>query len=266
MEDLAKRIRSMDLAPGQIGLFWLGQAGFVLKSPDGTVIFIDAYLSHSVERLFGSQWKRLMPPPMDAADVDCDWFISTHEHDDHLDKDSIPAISRNPRVHFAGPRECLTFYRSTGIAEERCVELSPGKQMSMGGFICTAVFADHGDQAPDAVGLLIETAGICLYHTGDTALKPAQMRKAISKKPQVILPCINGAYGNLNAETAAELVRLCAAQLVIPTHFWMFVEHNGDPWQFQKNCASVAPQARVKWLTQGEGIIISAADFTTDIQ
>jgi hypothetical protein len=35
----------------------------------------------------------------------------------------------------------------------------------------------------------------------------------------------------------------------------------GDPWQFQKNCQRTAPQAQVKWLTQGEGIVISAADF-----
>jgi L-ascorbate 6-phosphate lactonase len=265
MDNLAKHIRSANPAPGQIALFWLGQAGFVLKSTDGTVIFIDAYLSHAVERKFGSQWKRLMPPPMAAGDVDCDWFLSTHEHDDHLDVDSIPTISHNPRVHFAGPRECMAFYHSAGIAAERCVELSPDKQVQMGGFTCTAVFADHGDLAPDAVGLLIETAGLRIYHTGDTALRPEQMQTAISQKSQVLLPCINGAYGNLDAETAAELVRLTGARLVIPTHFWMFIEHQGDPWQFQKNCSNVAPQAQVKWLTQGEGIILSAADFKTGI-
>jgi L-ascorbate 6-phosphate lactonase len=255
---LAQRIKSIQPEGDQTALFWLGQAGFVLKSPDGTVLFIDAYLSHSVERKFGPQWKRIMPLPMEAEDVDCDWFISTHEHDDHLDVDSIPAISRNPRVHFAGPRECMAYYSSAGIDGGRCVELSSGKQVQMGDFTCTAVFADHGDQAPDAVGLIIERAGMRIYHTGDTAFRPEQMQHAISLQPQVILPCINGAFGNLNDESAAQLVGLTGSKLVIPTHFWTFIEHMGDPWQFQKNCQVTAPQAQVKWLTQGEGMLVSA--------
>ncbi len=116
MTDTAEQIRITQPGQGQVALFWLGQAGFVLKSSGGTVLYIDAYLSHSVERKFGSNWKRLMPAPLKPEEVDCDWFISTHEHDDHLDEDSIPVISRNPRVHFAGPRECMAFYRTAGIS------------------------------------------------------------------------------------------------------------------------------------------------------
>jgi L-ascorbate 6-phosphate lactonase len=263
MTDLTERIRNIHPNPEQIALFWLGQAGFVLKSSSDTVLYIDAYLSHSVERIFGPQWKRLMPPPIKPEDVDCDWFISTHEHDDHLDVDSIPAISRNPKVHFAGPRECMTYYRSVNIPESRCLELYPGKQKEMGDFSLTTVFADHGDLAPDAVGLVIESAGIRIYHTGDTALRIQQMQDVIGLQPQVILPCINGAYGNLDAESGARLVALTGAKLVIPTHFWMFVEHMGDPWQFQKNCKELASQAETRWLTQGEGILLSAGDLSS---
>ncbi|MEI8132945.1 MAG: MBL fold metallo-hydrolase [Leptolinea sp.] len=261
MANLVERIRIMQPEEKQVGLFWLGQAGFVLKSPAGTVLFIDAYLSHSVERIFGSQWKRIMPPPLAAEDVDCDWFISTHAHDDHMDVDSIPIICRNSRVHFAGPQECVKFYYLAGSEGYRIHELVPGKQMQFGDFTCMVVFADHGVLAPDAVGLVIEYAGLRIYHTGDTAFRPEKMGVAIGLQPQVMLPCINGAYGNMDSETAADLVHLTGARMVIPTHFWMFVEHGGDPWQFQKNCQVTAPKAEVRWLTQGEGILISAANF-----
>lgn len=261
MTDLAARIRSIQPVHGGVGLFWLGQAGFVFKSSGGTVLFIDAYLSHSVERLFGTNWKRIMPPPMTADEVDCDWCISTHEHDDHLDVDSIPVISRNPRIRFAGPRECVKYYRSIGLPNDRWMELTPGTQVQLGDFTCTVVYADHGDLAPDTVGLVIEHAGLRIYHTGDTALRPEQMNHAINMLPQVILPCINGAYGNLDASTAADLVRMTGARLAIPTHFWTFVEHGGDPWQFQKICVENAPNAKVRWMTQGEGILLSAVDF-----
>jgi L-ascorbate 6-phosphate lactonase len=141
------------------------------------------------------------------------------------------------------------------------MELTLGKQIQLGDFNCTVVFADHGNLAPDAVGLMIEHDGLRIYHTGDTALCAEQMNSAINMQPQVILPCINGAYGNLDASTAAELVRMTGARLAIPTHFWTFVEHGGDPWQFQKNCVENAPNAKVRWMTQGEGILLSAADF-----
>jgi len=261
MISLAEHITMTKLKKGQLALYWLGQAGFVLKSPGGTVIFIDAYLSHSVERKFGPQWKRIMPPPMEASEVDCDWFVSTHEHDDHLDVDSIPEISRNSRVHFAGPRECTTFYRTAGIAGDRCLELTEGQQIRMGDFTCSVVFADHGDQAPDAVGLVFELDGLHIYHTGDTALRPDKMQAVIAMQPQVILPCINGAFGNLDSESAAELVKLTGSKLVIPTHFWTFVEHLGNPWEFQKKCQTIAPESNIRWMTQGEGIMLSANDF-----
>lgn len=259
--DLASRIRSTQPQAGQVALFWLGQAGFVFKSAGGTVVFVDAYLSHCVERKFGPQWKRIMAPPMLPDEVDGDWFISTHEHDDHLDVDSIPTISHNQRVNFAGPQKCAEFYRSVGINEDRFIELIPEKQVLIGDFTCTTVFADHGDQAPDAVGLLFECAGLRIYHTGDTALRPDEMKIVKDSQPQVILPCINGAFGNLDSEDAAKLVSLTGAKFVIPTHFWTFIEHRGDPFEFQECCQREAPQAQVKWLTQGEGIILSAADF-----
>ncbi len=256
---MAERIQVSQPRHDQIALFWLGQAGFVLKAPDGTVLFLDAYLSHSVERKFGPQWKRIMPSPMPAGDVDCDWFVSTHEHDDHLDVDSIPEISRNKRAKFAGPYECQVYYRSVGIREDRSVELVPETRVQMGGFTCTPVFADHGDQAPDAVGLLIEYNNLCIYHTGDTALRPEQMTTAIGRQPQVILPCINGAFGNMNADEAARLAALTGAKIIIPTHFWTFVEHRSDPYQFAEYCRSYAPNAEVRWMTQGEGTLIPCA-------
>jgi L-ascorbate 6-phosphate lactonase len=61
---LASRIKSIQPQAGQVALFWLGQAGFVFKSTGGSVLYVDAYLSHCVERKFGPQWKRIMPPPM----------------------------------------------------------------------------------------------------------------------------------------------------------------------------------------------------------
>lgn len=44
--------------PGHIHLYWLGQAGFLIKNSIGKVMLIDAYLSDYVEKTDGN--RRLM--------------------------------------------------------------------------------------------------------------------------------------------------------------------------------------------------------------
>ena len=66
-----------------LGLWWLGQAGFVFKTPAGKIVYLDPYLSDAVERLFG--FKRLSLPPIAAEEVRADLVVLTHEHADHLD-------------------------------------------------------------------------------------------------------------------------------------------------------------------------------------
>jgi L-ascorbate 6-phosphate lactonase len=68
----------------------------------------------------------------------------------------------------------------------------------------------------------------------------------------IILPPINGAYGNLNSVDAARLVRDSGAQIAIPCHFWMFALHYGNPAEFLEACQAFAPQAQPVLLTQGE--------------
>ncbi len=81
-------------------------------------------------------------------------------------------------------------------------------------------------------GLFSSSDGVRVYHTGDTAYRPQQFQPAIQMGADILLPCINGAYGNMDWREAAQLTELVAPRVVMPTHFWMFVEQNGDPGKF----------------------------------
>ena len=263
MIHLADDIRCLAVGAGQVGLFWLGQAGFVLKTPAGQRIYIDAYLSDSVERKFGPSWKRVMPSLLSPDEVEADWLVSTHEHDDHLDVDALPLLAaRLPQARFAGPSACVDFYRSMGLPPERYCALAVGGEYALGDALLRVGYADHGDLAPDAVGLVIEVGGLRIYHSGDTAFRPQQMQAVQALRPQVLLACINGAYGNLNAQDAARLADFCGAQWVAPTHFWTFIEHYGDPAAFLQACRQLAPHARPYLMRQGEGLLLDARDFS----
>lgn len=224
---LAERIRQATVHEGQVAIFWLAQAGFVFKTAAGRVIYLDPYLTDVVETNFG--FKRMMPAPISAEEVRSDLILCTHEHLDHMDTDALPIIARNTQAKFAGPVECIKEFEKIGIAPERCVLLARGETAEIDGIRVTGVYADHGDYAPDALGLVVDIDGVKIYHTGDTAYRPEEMRAAAEMKPDVVIPCINGAFGNMDSRDAAQLTRDAAPRLAIASHFWMFVIHGGDP-------------------------------------
>jgi L-ascorbate 6-phosphate lactonase len=92
--------------------------------------------------------------------------------------------------------------------------------------------------------------------TGDTAFNTAYLQPLIDLKPDVLIPCINGRFGNMNSEEAAELTSLIKPKIVIPCHFWMFKEHNGDPQSFVDTCEKLCPSVEIKLLTPGEGLVV----------
>lgn len=251
MGDLSRRIREERIEAGSLGIYWLAQAGFVFKTAAGKVVYVDPYLSDVVERLFG--FKRMMACPIQAEEVEADLVVTTHEHADHLDTDALPLIARNPRTRFAGPVECCKEFVKLGIPEDRCHLLEEGKEVEVGGIRVIGTFADHGDLAPDAIGVVLDFDGIKVYHTGDTAYRPERLATVIGMRPDILIPCINGAYGNLNSEEAAFLTREIQPRLAIASHFWMFVEHNGDPGAYLEHCAKLAPQVRAIVMKPGEG-------------
>ena len=247
---LARVIATDEVEQDCLAIYWLSQAGFVFKSPSGKIVYIDPYFSDVVERMFG--FKRMMACPISVEEVNADLIICTHEHLDHMDIDALPVVAKNSRARFAGPIECVKEFKKMGIPAERCALLEEGKQIRLEGIVVNVVFADHGELAPDAIGAVLEMDGVRVYHTGDTAYRPAEFEPAVRMQPHVLLPCINGRYGNLNAHEAALLTQSVNPQLAIASHFWMFVEHNGDPAGFLEDCSKLAPGVQALVMKPGE--------------
>lgn len=247
---LAENIATRIVPENHLAIYWLCQAGFAFKTSKGKVVLIDPYLTDVVERLIG--FKRMMACPISVEEIAADLIICTHEHLDHMDTDALPVLAKNERIHFAGPVECMKEFEKQEIPGKHCHLLEEGKSLEFGGIKIHAVYADHGELAPDALGVVVDFEGIRVYHTGDTALRVEEFRPAIDLKPHVLLPCINGAFGNMNADEAATLTGLVSPHVVMPTHFWMFVEQNGDPRRFLDLCSKLAPNTQAILMKPGE--------------
>ena len=255
MSGLARRIRETKVESGSLAIFWISQAGFVYKTPSEKVIYVDPYLTDYVHRLLpdhGYGFKRIMGTPIEADEVEADYVVSTHSHPDHFDADAISILVRNPHIHFLGAPDCRAEYEKLGVAQNRYTIFEEGQTLDLGDFDLTGIYADHGDLAPDALGVVLTVGDIKVWQVGDTAYRPDKWQSVFDMGVDIIAPPINGAFGNLNGVEAAKLAHDARAKIAIPCHFWMFVEHNGDPAQFMEACKEHAPEVQPQLMSQGE--------------
>ena len=238
---LTGRMASTLPGPGELAVFYLAQAGFYFKTAAGKTVCLDPYLGDCCERLFS--FKRMVPAPMAATELRTDFLAATHSHTDHLDPDLLELVKQAPGTLFVGSPDCRPVYQQAGIGDGRFTILAAGESKVIGEVGFRAVYADHGELAPDAVGLLITLDGITVYATGDTAYCPERIIGSLGKVAvDIMIAPINSAYGNLGHENAVRLAARVQPRVLIGSHFGMFIEHGGDPGAFLAYAKQTLPQ------------------------
>ncbi len=221
---LRERLAKASPQPRSMAIFWLGQGSFTFKSSGGTTVLVDPYLSET-----GRELQRLAPIPLQPEEVEGDIVLFTHNHLDHLDENSVPGIAEGCKtIKFGGSRECLSKAKGLGISEERLVYIEAGETIELGEFKVSAVFAEH---TGGAVGYVLDCGGPITYVTGDTLLRP-ELEEVKRFRPGILIVCINGRWGNMNAHEAAYLTRVLRPHVAIPMHYGMFVNNTVDPQVF----------------------------------
>lgn len=218
---LWQKIVSTKVRAGTVVLWWLYQAGVVLKTAGGTILLIDAYLSDAVLRTYGLP--RNVPPPLDPAEVAADAVLATHSHADHLDPDSIAEFMSHEETRFIGPPLATDKVVAAGVSSERATAVKRGDIVQIGDLSARAVHARHmfgPEPTPDAIGFVLEADGVSVYHSGDTEYDSEIL--ADTRGVTASLVCINGTTGNMNAHEAAMLAWLQGARLVAPFHYGLW--------------------------------------------
>ena len=242
----------------ETALFSLGQAGFIIKNIQGNLLAIDPYLSDCVERLEGHiGYKRLLPKILQPEDITFDALITTHEHWDHFDVDSIGSLMNNDvTVLFSsfGCRDLLAPYDFG----ERVHFIKPKDAAEIKGFNVRFVDCDHGEGSPSAVGVIIETDGVRIYEMGDTCLREDildEIKTEYSPIDVLIAP-INGAYGNLNEDECSIVSSILKPNLTIPCHYGMFASHGGNPGRFLECMEKRCPENKIHLMQMGEKLVL----------
>lgn len=246
-------VKAAKIHKNSLGIFWLGQAGFLIKTSEGTLIAIDPYISDLCERLVG--FKRIMLPVLSADKMDVDYLFVSHEHPDHFDTDMLQELKRKNQLKIFGPVECERMAMEIGIQPEGFTLLEENQLVDFGEFTLLPVKADHGELSTDALGFIFDFGFVRVYFAGDTAYSPDKLKRVFESKPEIVLIPINGEYGNLDSAQAARLVKDIGAKVVIPYHYWTFAEHGSNPLEFKRIVEKEMTEIKLVFLTQGEGYI-----------
>jgi L-ascorbate 6-phosphate lactonase len=225
--ELWREIRDAQVDDGTLRLWWLYQAGFAIKSPGGTIILIDPYLSDAVRRSYNQE--RGVAAPFQASEVAVDAVLASHSHEDHLDPDSVRGFAECDRTLVVGPAMATQKATSLGIHGSRVRPLVRGECLDVGDLRIEAVAANHAfgpEPTPDAIGFIVSGAGVRVHHSGDTEYD----RRIITDSLDVdaALLCINGTAGNMNVYEAALLAWQQRSALVVPMHHVLWRDGYGD--------------------------------------
>ena len=254
--DFVKKILNAKL--GKTHLFFVGQAGFIVKSASGQLLAIDLYLSECVERVEGHiGFKRLLPQILLPQDLEFDCIVATHSHYDHFDKDAIPELLANGRTRLYASLNCKQEMINLRANDSRAKYVKPGDVIVDGDFTLEFVTCDHGEGAPDAVGVVVTVDGKKIYEAGDTCLRVDRVQEYADKGPlDVLIAPINGAYGNLSERDCAVLSEALKPVVTIPCHYGMFASHGGNVGLFYDIMKKEYPDNSIILMAQGEGIIL----------
>jgi len=248
-DDFLEDVARARTEPEHLHLWWLGQSGFLVQWQNHHLVF-DPYLSDSLSHKYAGTDKPhvrltervIAPERLSFLHI----VTSSHNHTDHLDKDTlVPLVRVNPGLELVIPEANREFVvNRLEIAAEVPRGLDVGQSLALAGFKIHAVPAAHNELEQDPwgrhkhLGYLVEAGPWTIYHSGDTVRFDGMEDWLRPWSIDVALLPINGnrperqVAGNLDGREAATLAKDVGARLVIPCHYDMFEFNTASPEEF----------------------------------
>ncbi len=251
-------IRAYDVPERSVAVWWLGQSGYIFKTPAGTLAGVDLYLTDSCAAAHpGMDLTRRVPVMIAPEELRIDLFACTHNHADHTDVETIRGISKG-EMTFAGPAPSCEVFRREGVSPDRILMTWPDCDVRFRDIRIRGTFALPTDDTDlNHMGFVFEFGeGPKIYITGDTDACDL-VYSAAKHAPDVMIAVINGGFNNLSHWEAAQLAAKVKPGIAIPSHYDMFPDNAADPRQFQAALKVLAPEVVYRELEHGKPALFS---------
>lgn len=255
---LHQDIQQFEVSRGKAALWWLGQSGWILKSPEGKKIVIDPYLTNACKAVGaanGINMDRQFPAPLRPKDLcGVDAYVMTHGHEDHLDPQTLrPYRAAGGHGPFVAPAETCEKLRKLGVPDSEIEMIWPNKEFVCGDITLRGTFAiPFGADDMTHMGFIAKIRkGPTIYFTGDTRYHEVLARCVAHHEPDVFITVINP-FGNLDPGQAASLAKEIDAKVVIPCHYDLFPDNSLPPRLLRTNLIVLGIGDRYRELKRGK--------------
>jgi L-ascorbate 6-phosphate lactonase len=251
--DLMREIRAFTVERGAVAIWWLGQNGFIFKSPEGVVLSTDLYLTNSCADLVpGMDFSRQVPVLIEPESLDVDLFACTHNHQDHTDPETIRRLRNKDTARFIGPHPSCAVFAAQAVEAARIVPAWPDCVIEHRDVTIRGAFALPTDATDlNHMGFVFDFGhGPRIYMTGDTDYSEL-LASAARHSPHIVITCINGGFNNMSHFEAAALCAQVRPNLAIPCHYDMFPDNAID-------LNLKAPDVRYQQLEHGKRFLFSS--------
>jgi L-ascorbate 6-phosphate lactonase len=233
-DEFMEAVNKLELNTGEVAIFWLGQNSFILKTPKGTTIAVDPYLSRN------KRVRHVYPePPIEPEYFKADYIFCTHNHWDHTDPIALPVVAKNsPDTIFLGSQESCHHLIELGVEKKRLESMKARTLYKFQGFTVTPYYSVPPEEADTThFGYLFETEGAKIYNMGDTFQSVVEnpeslLRDVADASPDVAMFPITGDTPQRKPEDAFKLAMFVKPKIVIPCHYDCFSDRTIDPQRF----------------------------------
>ena len=250
---------------------WLGHTTFLIKI-DGKVILTDPMISQQAGS-FGWVSPKRYSQTLASTDLlpELDVVLITHNHPDHLDEDSIKALTPKTK-HYIAPLAVGHMLEEWGVPTEKITELDWWQKKSFDGLTITAAPAKHTSER----GMLdknktlwasygIQGKKLNLYLSGDSGWFKGLYEIGKRLGPFNVTFFEIGAYSNLKSqmeihyspEQAVKAHQAVNGKLMVPSG-WGTFDLGLFPWHEPiERFLIAAKQVNVDYLTPKIGEVVN---------
>jgi len=265
-----ERILKQELCENQVGVWYLGQVGFLLKAAD-SYLALDPYLSDYVDKNCCEfvNWKRNYAPPIKPEDISfVDYVVCTHSHYDHTDPITISEIAKNnPNTKFIIPAPYASNVTEYGVDIKNIIFAKAFEEIKLKDFTLIPIPAAHEELHTDAsgdfceLGYIIKANGQTFFHAGDMCMYNGLIEALEKYDINIAFLPINGRdyfrnnndiIGNFNPEEAVLLAKRINADILVPMHHDLYDVNSVDASVFVNAINKYHPFRKYHIFSPGE--------------